>query len=205
MTVNKVKKKEKRNSRDLILKEAFKLFLQKNVEKVTIPDLEKATGIQRGSIFYHFRDKEAIFVEVIERYFFSKLNIFYPLKPEESSSLNDYIERKNENLISIIDWFREEKIVLNPYMSFFHLASQAYLYDSGFQKKMCELLKKDKLYWREAAEIGDDAMGDENKGELFRSIYIEKCFTACYDKHTRALNALYDDFIEISDATIQLK
>ena len=28
------------NSRELILKEAFKLFLQRNVEKVTVPELE---------------------------------------------------------------------------------------------------------------------------------------------------------------------
>ena len=48
------KTKRGKNSRDLILKEAFKLFLQKNVEKVTVPDLEKATGVQRGAIFYHF-------------------------------------------------------------------------------------------------------------------------------------------------------
>lgn len=27
-------------SRDVIVKEAFKLFLQKNVEKVTVPELE---------------------------------------------------------------------------------------------------------------------------------------------------------------------
>lgn len=62
-------KKVKRNSRDLILKEAFKLFLQKNVEKVTVPDLEKATGIQRGAIFYHFKDKETLFIEAIEHFF----------------------------------------------------------------------------------------------------------------------------------------
>lgn len=63
-------RKERKNSRNLILKETFKLFLQKNVEKVTVPDLEKATGIQRGTIFYHFKDKEALFIEVIDRYFF---------------------------------------------------------------------------------------------------------------------------------------
>ena len=64
-------------SRDLILKEAFKLFLQKNVGKVTVPELERVTRLQRGAIFYHFKDKEAIFREVIEKYFFSSLNIFY--------------------------------------------------------------------------------------------------------------------------------
>ena len=40
------------SSKDLILKEAFKLFLQKNVEKVTVPELERVTKLQRGAIFY---------------------------------------------------------------------------------------------------------------------------------------------------------
>ena len=70
------------NSRELILKEAFKLFLQKNVEKVTVPELERVTKLQRGAIFYHFKDKSAIFEEVIERYFFSSLNILYPISPD---------------------------------------------------------------------------------------------------------------------------
>ena len=37
------------NSRELILKEAFKLFLQKNVEKVTVPELERVTKLQRAN------------------------------------------------------------------------------------------------------------------------------------------------------------
>lgn len=107
-------KKERKNSRNLILKEAFKLFLQKNVEKVIVPDLEKATGIQRGTIFYHFKDKEALFIEVIDRYFFSVLNIFYPLNPDDLSSLNEYIKKKNEHLSHIMDWFHDENLATNP-------------------------------------------------------------------------------------------
>lgn len=58
------------NSRELILKEAFKLFIQRNVEKVTVPELERVTKLQRGAIFYYFKDKSAILTEAIERYFF---------------------------------------------------------------------------------------------------------------------------------------
>lgn len=133
------------NSRELILKEAFKLFLQKNVEKVTVPDLEKATGVQRGAIFYHFKDKESLFVEAIDRYFFSDLNIFYPLNPKNSSSLNEYIKKKKEHLRHIINWFRDEKLAANPYISYFHLASQANLYVPAFKIRMLNLLKKTRL------------------------------------------------------------
>ena len=81
------------NSRELILKEAFKLFLQKNVEKVTVPELERVTKLQRGAIFYHFKDKEAIFKDAVKQYFFSPLNIFYPLNPQLHSRSATYIKR----------------------------------------------------------------------------------------------------------------
>ena len=61
-------------SRELILKEAFKLFLQKNVEKVTVPELERVCKLRRGAIFYHFKNKEDIFEKAVELYFFSPLN-----------------------------------------------------------------------------------------------------------------------------------
>lgn len=194
MKKKSIKKNRKKNSRDLILKEAFKLFLQKNVEKVTVPDLEKTTGVCRGAIFYHFKDKEALFIEVIDRYFFSELNIFYPLNPEDSSSLKEYITRKDEHLSHIIDWFHNENLATNPYISFFHLASQAYLYAPTFKDRMSDLLKKDKAYWREAASMDyvEDNLSFNGKhvGEIFRSVYIEQYFNACYDGQR---NILFDD------------
>ena len=41
------------NSRELILKEAFKLFLQRNVEKVTVPELERVTTVSYTHLRAH--------------------------------------------------------------------------------------------------------------------------------------------------------
>ena len=43
---------------DYILQEAFKLFLSKEYVNVTTGDLEEATGITRGSIYYRTKNKE---------------------------------------------------------------------------------------------------------------------------------------------------
>lgn len=109
------------SSKDLILKEAFKLFLQKNVEKVTVPELERVTKLQRGAIFYHFKNKEAIFKEVIEIYFFSPINIFYPVNSDNVHSLKEYWAKKNSHLDEIHNWFYREGIPINPYSAFFIL------------------------------------------------------------------------------------
>lgn len=194
MKVNLTNKGIKQNSRSLILKEAFKLFLQKNLEKVTVPDLESATGVQRGAIFYHFRDKKALFVEVVDLYFFSSLNIFYPIKPEPYESLEDYIKRKDDRLDDIINWFNKEGLNQNPYISFFHLASQASQYIPVFNNQMFRFLEMDKLYWRQAAKINQfkciPPFNNDSLGSVFRSVYIEKCFSACYNEKVTNINIL---------------
>lgn len=183
MNENLVEKKKRKSSRELILKEAFKLFLQKNVEKVTVPEIEKATGVKRGAIFYHFEDKKALFIEVIEKYFFSELNIFYPINPYGISSLEEYIQNKNRHLDYIMNWFINEGLNINPYTSFYHLCFQAYLYYPSFKNRMFYLMKLDKVYWQKATEIDKFEYSGiflQKHSEFFRSAYLERCFSACY-------------------------
>lgn len=174
------------NSRELILKEAFKLFLQKNVEKVTVPELERVTKLQRGAIFYHFKDKTSIFIEIINRYYFSPLNIFYPLKPENICSMKDYIDRKNEHIRKIQYWFINEELPISPYTAFFHLTEQANLYILDFRKNMSEFISSDKNYWRLVAgsdmHIRNTYVDPNIIGDIFRGIYIEQCHFACYSE-----------------------
>lgn len=171
-------------SRDLILKEAFKLFLQKNVEKVTVPELERVTKLQRGAIFYHFKDKNAIFEEIIETYYFSPLNIFYPIESEGIHSLKEYWKKRNGHLFKIQSWFDQEQILINPFTAFFHLAEQANLYIPDFKEKMLEWIECDKEYWKQIVQrdaITQNSILDFNVSySLFRSMYVEQYYTACY-------------------------
>lgn len=173
-------------SRDLILKEAFKLLLQKNIEKVTVPELERVTRLHRGAIFYHFKDKTNIFNEIIDRYYFSPLNIFYPLKSDNICSMKDYIDRKNEHIRKIQYWFINEELLISPYTAFFHLAEQANLYIPNFRKKMSEFLSSDKSYWRlvacSDAHIKNKHIDPNIIGDIFRGIYIEQYHFACYSE-----------------------
>lgn len=175
-------------SQDVIIKEAFKLFLQKNVEKVTVPELERVTKLQRGAIFYHFKDKEAIFVEVIEKYFFSSLNIFYPIAPDGIYSLKEYWDKKNEHLINIQSWFIEEEILINPYSAFFHLADQANLYIPTFRENMQNLLEANKIYWTQILLLNPKLINRHidvhSIGDFMENLYLAKCYTACYDEKT---------------------
>lgn len=192
-------------SRDLILKEAFKLFLQNNIEKVTVPELERVTKLQRGAIFYHFKDKETIFKEVIEKYFFSPLNIFYPIAPDEIYSIEEYWDKKNKHLVKIQSWFKQEGVLINPYSAFFHLAEQANLYIADFREKMQNLLEANKIYWTQIlqlkSELTEGYVDAQCIGYLMDSLYLAKCYMAGYsekvspydsDDITKSLIKLFD-------------
>lgn len=185
------------NSRELILKEAFKLFLQKNVEKVTVPELERVTKLQRGAIFYHFKDKSTIFEEVIERYFFSSLNILYPISPDRIYSLKEYWDRKHQRLNTIRDWFKQESISIHPCAAFFHLAEQANLYIPTFKEDMKNLMRMEKEYWIRVAHLDSELKGTNDNacfwGEIWKNVFLAKCYEACYEKE----DIFIDDFNEI--------
>ena len=50
--------KESISKRDIILNESFRLFLKKGYAAVSFSDLVEATGISRGNMFHHFKNKE---------------------------------------------------------------------------------------------------------------------------------------------------
>ncbi len=60
-------------NRDLILKKAFGLFLQKGYKSVSIKDIENATELSKGAIYHHFESKEKILFEALDKYYFNAL------------------------------------------------------------------------------------------------------------------------------------
>lgn len=62
------------NTKELILRTAFSLFASENFESVSMSRLEKATGLSKGAFYHHFRSKEEIFIQAMDRFFFETSN-----------------------------------------------------------------------------------------------------------------------------------
>ena len=56
---------EKTSAKNTLLAAAAALFREKGYDRTTVRDLAKAVGLQSGSLFYHFRNKEEILTEVM--------------------------------------------------------------------------------------------------------------------------------------------
>ncbi len=53
---------------ETVLAEALALFWRQGVAATSMPDLAAATGVQRGSLYNAYGDKEAIFLRAYDRY-----------------------------------------------------------------------------------------------------------------------------------------
>ena len=52
------------NTRKKLLSDAFKLFSSNSYENVSFSELEKASGVSRGSMVYYFKNKNGLFMGI---------------------------------------------------------------------------------------------------------------------------------------------
>ncbi|KOY83420.1 TetR/AcrR family transcriptional regulator [Lysinibacillus macroides] len=63
------KKVEDELTKEMIVEEADRQFLQQEFQQVSMRAIAKALGCSHGAIYYHFQNKSDLFHAVIEKYF----------------------------------------------------------------------------------------------------------------------------------------
>jgi TetR/AcrR family transcriptional repressor of nem operon len=57
-----------KTTKNKIMKTAIKLIFQKGIESTSISDIIKEAGVAKGSIFFHFPDKQTLVSEALKQY-----------------------------------------------------------------------------------------------------------------------------------------
>lgn len=68
------------NTRELIIQNSFILFLKKGIKEVSINEIIQSCELSKGAFYHHFESKEQVYMEVLNRFFFSyfkKQNVYY--------------------------------------------------------------------------------------------------------------------------------
>ncbi len=162
----------KQDTKDLILKESFKLFAWKRYEQVTVSDLERVTKLTRGAIFYYMKNKEHLFIEVLDKYMLSR-----NLAPATGQqTLLSYIDL-------FIDKIKETKKqmislgVKNMNFAYANIANQAIYYYPEYSKLAKERDDEDLKNWitvlQNAVQFGEliDTIDVVSVANLFQLIY----------------------------------
>ena len=97
-----------KNSRENILKTAFRLFLQKSYKEVTMSEIVNESGLSKGAFYHYFESKEQLFVEVVKTFYFQKMIVDY--SKLNNNSLYEFYHQYVEHVIKKI---REIKEYLN--------------------------------------------------------------------------------------------
>lgn len=190
--------RDKKNTRKKILNGAFKLFLQKNYEKVTVADIEKSIQMTRGAIFYHNRNKEELFIDVINTFILKELGLSNFYEPECNCRLKDFIDQ-------YINYIHETMIaqqrlgIGNFHRCYISLIFQALQYYPGFDDLMTQKYQKENEIWYNVVlrafnnkEIKQDLIVENIVKQfryLYSGLYYENSFK--YGLDITALKQLY--------------
>lgn len=100
----------RKSHKDQLYKAAFKLFLTRHLDGISIADIEKISGMTRGAVFYYVNSKEELFKEVIKYFILEKQNIENKIAVNESVSLKEFlmhyiegVEKTMKSMQDIID------------------------------------------------------------------------------------------------------
>ena len=70
----------------------FKMFILKSFDGVSIPDIEKATGFTRGTIFHYADTKLDLFRQVVEYYVLERQDIERKIQVADDCTLRQFID-----------------------------------------------------------------------------------------------------------------
>ncbi len=176
--------KNKEEKVNFMLKEAFKLFLRKEYANVTTGDLEEATGISRGSIYYRTKNKEGLYKAVIDKFVFDFL---LSDKNEEAT-----IDKKKpfhgflciylENIEKRMSDIKADIKHLNVSYQYVNMFASACFHYPEFQEKYKDvedlIVEQWKQYYRLGVEVGElkDEYDMETTIAMFRSLYYGDSF-----------------------------
>ncbi|MCD8177643.1 MAG: TetR family transcriptional regulator [Tannerellaceae bacterium] len=170
--------KPRKNTKDLILLEAFRLFATKTYEQVTFTELEEKTELTRGAIMYHFKTKELIFTSMCDKYLLQETSILDKLesKIEAGISLKNFINEFIQSIHELKEKTKELGID-NYSKALINITNQTQYYYPGFNIKAAKWQIMQILLWKRALkaavrnqEIRNDTDCEE-VAELFEDIH----------------------------------
>ena len=147
---------------------AFKMFILKSFDGVSIPDIEKATGFTRGTIFHYADTKLDLFRQVVEYYVLERQDIERKIQVADDCTLRQFldtyakgVERTMEALHEIIGMDVPMRDCSRAYLN---MTSQVSVLLPEVHKAFLNAMAKEERLWIEV--IG---RGVEN-GELQNNV-----------------------------------
>lgn len=140
-----MEKTKGQRKREQILQKASELFIQKGYAGTSMDDLVQYSGFSKGSIYYHFKSKEDLFVSLIEHNGW----IWIESWKQKKAKYNSF----QELIYGMTDHFLED--FQNPLIK---ISEEFYISQSSHKeeilKRLIETLKEPRRMYEEIFEYG---------------------------------------------------
>lgn len=185
------------DNKDLLHLEAFKLFSKKTYEQVTYTNLQEETGLARGTVMYHVKDKSNLFATVLSEF------ILASSIPERSfgngESLKNFIKRFIENCHLEKREFKKKGID-NINRSMLNLCSQTFYHCPIMAERYSEWMRNQVRTWEKIIKIAIDreeiktTVDAELMASMFHNIYLGFMFSGSTEKEGYDISVLEREF-----------
>lgn len=125
-----------KDTRDFIIDEAYRLFLNHSYEAVSISMISEAIGFTKGALYHHFKNKEELFRAVIDKHF-----PVTSIKVDEANvTLEEYTSLCIEHTHNILKaiFGKREKVILVNYLS---LIADCFRHYEGFTENKAHVME----------------------------------------------------------------
>jgi AcrR family transcriptional regulator len=198
------KQKLTERTKEKLLFCTFKLLVQSTYDRVTFDEIEKATGLTRGAVSYHFKTKENLFMEVIEEYVFKRASILQiPVRGNEACVLKKFIGNFIKHCHAQTEQVRQQFGVENFNMAYSNLENQGLFFYPNFKDKVLQWLDVEKKVWADtiSAAIRNNEIKNSIDVERFASIFVKlylgDSYIGVFHETGQDLKELEKDFLDI--------
>lgn len=198
-------------TRDELLIAAFRLFMSVNYEKASFAELGKMLGMSKAGIFKYYKNKQELFIAVVDKFWFSTQNPrnkFTETNGTFAEFIDEYVrgvQRTMDMLGNLVD-VGGDKVAQGKFSyhaQYFHFLFQVLQYDPDAEEKLRNLVASDYAYWRAAIQRAVDNgelrkdVGVEDAVVMFRQVYMGLSFEMSFlggldtERLAKHLNAVY--------------
>ena len=147
-------------TRDELLIAAFKLFMSVNYEKASFAELGKMLGMSKAGIFKYYKNKQELFIAVVDKFWFSTQNPrnkFTETNGTFAEFIDEYVRgvQRTMDMLGDLIGAEREKVAQGKFTyhaQYFHFLFQLLQYDPDAKEKLRNLADGDYAYWRAAIQ-----------------------------------------------------
>lgn len=181
-------------TRDELLIAAFKLFMSVNYEKASFAELGKMLGMSKAGIFKYYKNKQELFIAVVDKFWFSTQNPrnkFTETNGTFVEFIDEYVRgvQRTMDMLGDLIGAEREKVAQGKFTyhaQYFHFLFQLLQYDPDAKEKLRNLVDGDYAYWRAAiqraiatGELRED-VDVEDAVVMFRQVYMGLSFEMAF-------------------------